>query len=123
MRTVDTGEIIAGLERVAFKDPDGVVHTGNVASYAQYRDALAIIGEMQRTERSKVVAEQREVLTILGFDEAGITAALKLPMIAFFAVVEDFFQKNRRPADAGETPAEPSASPTPGSDSPPEDGD
>lgn len=124
MRVVKVTEVEAALEPAAFEDRQGVVHEGAVASYLQYRKVLRLVGTIDKLSTDEQIQQtQREILGELGFNEAGIEAGLKLTMVAFFAVVEDFFQKNRqRRADAGgegEEDEQISASPTPGPGSTP----
>lgn len=121
MRVVKVTEIEAGMEPVAFEDRQGRVHTGQVISYLQYRKVLRLTGGIDKLATEEAVeAAQREILTTLGFDEAGVAAGLGLTMRTFFAVVEDFFDKNRRRrADAGEETTPTPATPTPGPGSTP----
>lgn len=121
MHVVKASEVMAGMEPVAFEDLKGTTHQGGVVSYVQHRRVLDLLTELRGVEAAEVGKKQTEILQLIGFDQAGVAAGLALPGPVFFAVVEDFFEKNRaqRADGAVDQDEETEPAPTPGSDSPP----
>jgi hypothetical protein len=122
MHVVKASEVMAGMEPVAFEDLQGTTHQGGVVSYTQHRRVLDLLTELRGVAAAEVKKKQTEILQLLGFDEAGVGAGLALPGPVFFAVVEDFFVKNRAQRAEGavdEQDEETDPAQTPGSSSPP----
>jgi hypothetical protein len=96
MHVVKASAIVAALEPAAFEDLAGQTHQGGIVSHLQYRQILEQLGKLGPDVPSQEIeASIREILNLLGFDAAGIAAGLALPTKAFFAVVDDFFEKYR----------------------------